>query len=117
MNKPWLALRDIGILLKFDPQNAAAYQNQGHAFFQLRQWRQEIEAYTKVIELNPNLAPIYVDRGAAHFFLGEDDLALKDFNHALQMDPHEKNALIDRKIVERFLNRSFDRSKGDQDEN
>lgn len=103
MGKPRLALRDTGILLKFDPQNAAAYQNQGHAFFQLHQWRAEVKAYSRVIELNPNMASIYVDRGAAFFFLGEDHLALEDFNRALRKDPHEKNALLDQGIVEHIL--------------
>jgi tetratricopeptide (TPR) repeat protein len=99
MKKPRLALRDLYILLKFDPQNAAAYQNMGHAFLQLRQWQAEIDAYTRVIALNPGFVQIYVDRGAAFFILGKDDLALADFNRALKKDPREENALFNRGIV------------------
>jgi tetratricopeptide (TPR) repeat protein len=50
-------------------------------------YRQAIQAYTKVIEANPKDYMAYQYRGEAKSNLGEDKAAILDFDEALQLNP------------------------------
>ena len=60
---------------------------QGNFLVMLGALDRAIEAYSYVLDLNPNHALAYSNRGAAYGTKGETDRAIKDFNEAIKLNP------------------------------
>lgn len=61
--------------VKLDPQHADAHFALGHAFFDMKQWRNAIESFKKAVELNPKDAEARDRLGLARAMLWEEDNA------------------------------------------
>ena len=71
--------------------DAAAYYNQGVAFFNNGHYDLAIANFNRAIQLNRNYALALNDRGAAYSWKGQHDRAIEDYNRAIAIDPN--NAL------------------------
>ncbi|MDE0684478.1 MAG: tetratricopeptide repeat protein [Candidatus Poribacteria bacterium] len=60
---------------------------QGNFLLILNQISMAIEAYSHVIDLNPDNADAYINRGAAYIKEDKHDLAIKNCNKAIQLRP------------------------------
>ena len=61
--------------VKLDPENADAHFALGHAYYDLKQYRNAIESFKKVVELNPKDAEARDRLGLARSMLWEEDNA------------------------------------------
>lgn len=80
----------------------ADYYKQGHASYQVRDYEQAIEKFTKAIQKEPNYAKAYINRGNAHYNLKEYEAAVADYNQAVRLSPNEIKAYVNRGNV-RFI--------------
>lgn len=62
-------------VVKLDPRNANAHYSLGHAYFDLKQWRNAIESLKVALELNPNDREARDRLGLARAMLWEEDSA------------------------------------------
>ena len=62
-------------VVKLDPKNANAHFSLGHAYFDLKQWRNAIESFKKAFELNPKDDEARDRLGLARAMLWEEDNA------------------------------------------
>ncbi|HEY9868950.1 MAG TPA: tetratricopeptide repeat protein [Candidatus Obscuribacterales bacterium] len=83
---------------KFD---AMTYYDLGRQHFQMDEWAQAIESYSKAIMVDARFAQAYYRRGEAYYFLAEKsnvprlyDLAIADFNKCLKLDPRKSQARL-----------------------
>lgn len=79
------------------------YYKQGHASYQVRDYPQAIEKFTKAINKNPQYSKAYINRGNAHFNLKDYDAAITDYNQALRLNPNEVKAYVNRGNVRVLL--------------
>ena len=75
------------------------YIQQGQQNMDKRNFKGAIDAYTKVIKLDPNFIPAYVQRGYAKVSNNDNNGALADFNKALKINPRFDMALVGRATV------------------
>ena len=61
--------------VKLDPQHADAHYALGHAYYDLKQWRNSIESLKRAVELNPKDAEARDRLGLARAMLWEEDNA------------------------------------------
>ena len=92
---------------------AQAHHTRGQGYFEKKQYKEAIDAFTQAIGLKSNYALAYTDRGRAYIRLGQNDRkmedyehaeenywramgdwdhAIEDFNHVLQLDPNSDYA-------------------------
>lgn len=64
-----------------------------------KDYKKQIELYTKLIDLDPNLAPAYFNRGCAYYNLAKYDNALNDFNNAIELNPTDPNGYSNRGAI------------------
>jgi tetratricopeptide (TPR) repeat protein len=81
------AKKDHDRAIKPNPKKAAAYHNQGAAYFDQGNLDAAIKDYTRAIKLDPEDASVYFDRGLAYYFQGNLDAAKKDYDRATKLDP------------------------------
>ncbi|MHB8909313.1 MAG: tetratricopeptide repeat protein [Syntrophales bacterium] len=62
-------------------------------------YRKAVEAFSRVIELNPDFAHAYNNRGVANSELGNYRLAIQDCNRAVNLDPDEAAFRFNRGIA------------------
>lgn len=74
----------------------AEYYKQGHAAYQVRNYKQAVENFTQAIQQEPNNAKAYVNRGNSRYNLKDYEGALADYNAALQLNPQEIKAFVNR---------------------
>jgi tetratricopeptide (TPR) repeat protein len=74
--------------IELDPKDARFYNNRGDAKFQLKQHKEAIKDYDKVIELgSKNEYPsAYINRGDAKFELKQYYEAIKDYDEVIELD-------------------------------
>jgi tetratricopeptide (TPR) repeat protein len=104
---------------KFD---AMTYYDLGIQHFQMDEWAQAIESYTKAIMVDPRFAQAYYRRGEAYYFLAEKsnvprlyDLAIADFNKCLKLDPGKSQARLYRASCYQKVG-DFEKAAGDLQE-
>ena len=73
--------------IKYDRQNAIAYNNLGVIDYLEKKYNQAIKRYRKAIELSPDTASYYNNLGAVYFSKKDLDEATVSYSHALQLDP------------------------------
>jgi tetratricopeptide (TPR) repeat protein len=98
--------KNYGHCLKFwdvfilkEPNLAAAYNNRGIAYAELKQQERAIEDFDRAITLNPDLAEAYNNRGAAYGKLNQHERAIKDYGKATELNPDYAEAYNNRGIV------------------
>ena len=75
---------------------ARAWFSVGYLSVELADHRAAIDAYDKVLRLNPNLAVAYNNRGNAKHGMGQYEDAIKDRDKAIQLDPNYAVAYYNR---------------------
>jgi len=59
-------------------------------------WNEALNAYDKVLELNPNDASAYYNRGLAYSNLGNYKLAILNYDRAIELNPKDADAYYNR---------------------
>jgi tetratricopeptide (TPR) repeat protein len=70
-----------------DKLNANDWFDRGIRFFGLADFQETINAFSKVIELDPKIAEAYFFRGSAHGLLGSVSRAISDYDMAIKLNP------------------------------
>jgi tetratricopeptide (TPR) repeat protein len=102
------AIKSYQKAIELEPKNAAAYNMIGMAYrFKYNQsanpeWRaQEIGAFRKSIEINPQYWVALVNLGATYYYQGEKAKAAPLFKQALVLNPgHPEKAHLEKMIAE-----------------
>lgn len=79
------------------------YYKQGHAAYQIRDYAQAVEKFTKAIRKRPDYARAYVNRANAYYNLKEYEASLADYNQAIVLNPNEVKAYVNRGNVRIIL--------------
>ncbi|BAY68448.1 tetratricopeptide repeat protein [Anabaena sp. FACHB-709] len=74
----------------------AEYYKQGHAAYQVRDYKQAVDNFTHAIQQEPANARVLVNRGNARYNLKDYEGALADYTAALQINPREIKAFVNR---------------------
>jgi tetratricopeptide (TPR) repeat protein len=82
--------------LKVTDNNWLIYYNRGNAYKNLRNYKQAIEDFGKVIDINPGDANAYYNRGHAYADLGNHGQAIEDYSRAIEIKPGFAEAYINR---------------------
>ena len=87
------------------PNKARPYMNRGYAYGRLQQWKNSINDFNKVNELNPEQhAPAYYNLGIAYWTLGQKERSLDNYSHAIKIDSSYADAYYGRGVCYYYLN-------------
>jgi tetratricopeptide (TPR) repeat protein len=103
------AIAQFNEALRWDNQNSGAFFSRGYAFYQVRNFRQSLDDFTQVINLEPasNLAfSALFYRGNLRMSLGDPQGAVRDYNQALEVDSTAALAFVQRGQAENALGKS-----------
>lgn len=103
------AIAQFNEALRWDSQNSGAFFSRGYAFYQLRNFRQSLDDFTQVINLEPNsnlaFSALFY-RGNLRMSLGDPQGAVRDYNQALEVDNTAALAFVQRGQAENALGKS-----------
>jgi len=85
--------------LKVTDYNWFIYNDRGHVYAGLGNYRQAIEDYNRAIEIKPRYAYAYHNRGIAYNVLGNYKQAIEDLNRAIAIKPGLVEAYINRGVA------------------
>ena len=88
-----------GEAAEIDPEDAAAYNNQGVLKANLKDHRGAIKDYIRAIELDPNYASAYGNQGNSKGYLGDYRGAIADYTKAIRLDPKYASGYSNRGAV------------------
>ncbi len=98
---PQRAITQLNIALKLNPSHQGALVALGDAYMELERYKDAVEPYTKVVDLNTHnpmrgisreLEGVYYHLGTAYFKLGSFNDALHSFSEALAIDAADADA-------------------------
>jgi tetratricopeptide (TPR) repeat protein len=90
------AVKDYGIAIAQNPQDADSYVNRGIAHNELGQNQQAIADYTKALELKPDQVLAYYNRANAHHQLKHYKEAISDYSKIIDLDSEYAYAYANR---------------------
>jgi tetratricopeptide (TPR) repeat protein len=93
------AIESLQFAVQQNPDNAEAWTQLGHAYFDSNQPAKAIEAYTKSLAIIPSNPPVLTDLGVMYRSNGQPDKAIESFDQALQASPGFEQALFNKGIV------------------
>jgi tetratricopeptide (TPR) repeat protein len=103
------AIAQFNESLRWNTQNSGAFFSRGYAFYQLRNFRQSLDDFTQVINLEPNsnlaFSALFY-RGNLRMSLGDPQGAVRDYNQALEVDSTAALAFVQRGQAENALGKS-----------
>lgn len=79
--------------------SAQEWFDRGCFMGEIGNYRKAVEAFSRVIDLNPEFAHAYNNRAVAHSELGNYRLAIQDCNRAVNLDPDEAAFRFNRGIA------------------
>jgi tetratricopeptide (TPR) repeat protein len=85
--------------LRRNPKNAESWEHLGNLYYDANEPVKAINAYLRVLELNPGNTSVLVDCGVMYRTLRQYDKALEFFSKALTIDPRHEFALFNSGIV------------------
>jgi Flp pilus assembly protein TadD len=100
--------------LRVTDNNFTAYYGRGTVFLNLGNYRQAIEDYDKVVEINPKYAEAYNNRGTAYSNLGSYRQAIGDYDRAIEINPKYEKAYNNRGVASKHLG-NYQQAIGDYD--
>jgi cytochrome c-type biogenesis protein CcmH/NrfG len=81
------------------PDDARAWTQLGHLYFDTRQYEKAIPAYEKSLKLDPSQPDVWTDLGVMYRRTGDPSQAVKCFDHALALDSRHETALYNKGVV------------------
>jgi len=81
------------------PENAEAWTNLGHLYFDSDQADKAITAYNKSLALAPNNPDVITDLGVMYRRAGKPQEAIASFDRAVQVNPKHETARFNKGIV------------------
>ena len=81
--------------------SAASALASGQGNYDAGKYKEAVDAFTKVIEADPNSAAAYAGRGSAKRALNDNAGAMADITRALELDPNNAEAYRGRSMVKR----------------
>jgi cytochrome c-type biogenesis protein CcmH/NrfG len=85
--------------VKKNPDNANAWIQLGHIYFDTDRYQQAIDSYEKALELNPNNPDVLTDLGVMYRRSGQPREAIKKFDMAVAVNPKHETARFNKGIV------------------
>jgi len=82
-----------------NPEDAAAWIQLGHLYFDAGQAEQAIEAYEKALAIQPENADVWTDLGVMYRRNGKPKKAVAAFDRAIQIDPNHEISRFNKGIV------------------
>jgi tetratricopeptide (TPR) repeat protein len=82
-----------------DPKNLNAWLSLGNDYFDTEQAQKAINAYGKVLEIEPNNPNVLTDQGVMYRKVGWYDKALANFEIAQKIDPKHVQSLFNTGVV------------------
>ncbi|KAI9337807.1 hypothetical protein BDR26DRAFT_803961 [Obelidium mucronatum] len=104
-NEMVYANEDFRMVRQLDPTNEHAIHNLAVYSFQRQLWDDGIQAFTKLIKLNPENGQAYLYRGRANAYLAKWDEALRDLTLAIQLAPDRADVFFYRGCLLRDRNK------------
>ncbi|KAJ3009221.1 UNVERIFIED_CONTAM: cytochrome c oxidase subunit 1, partial [Siphonaria sp. JEL0065] len=104
-NEMVYANEDFRMVRQLDPSNEHAIHNLAVYSFQRQLWDDGIQAFTKLIKLNPENGQAYLYRGRANAYLAKWDEALRDLTLAIQLAPDRADVFFYRGCLLRDRNK------------
>lgn len=93
------AIESLQFAVQQNPDNAEAWTQLGHAYFDSNQPAKAIEAYAKSLAIIPSNPPVLTDLGVMYRSNGQPDKAIEAFDQALQASPGFEQALFNKGVV------------------
>lgn len=93
------AIDSLQLAVQQNPNNAEAWTQLGHAYFDSNQPPKAIEAYNKALAIIPGNPSVLTDLGVMYRRNGEPDKAIESFDKALQVTPGFEQALFNKGVV------------------
>ena len=81
------------------PDNANAWTELGHLYFDTEQHDKAIQAYEKSLELAPSRPDVWTDLGVMYRRAGDPKRAVECFDRALSIDANHQTALFNKGVV------------------
>ncbi|MCG6908875.1 MAG: tetratricopeptide repeat protein [Deltaproteobacteria bacterium] len=85
--------------VKRNPQNADAWVQLGHLYFDRDEYKKAIFAYEKSLELAPDNTNVLTDLGIMYRRSGNPRKAVELFDRVIAIDPQEQNARFNKGVV------------------
>ena len=82
-----------------DPKDATTLARLGNLYYDNGKFREAIDWYGRVLDINPNDVNVRTDRGTSYWNLGEADSAIAEFNRSLQSNPTHAQTLYNLGVV------------------
>jgi len=82
-----------------NPQDAEAWANLGHIYFDMNEFQNAIQAYRKSLELQPDNADVWTDLGIMYRRSGKPEEAVKAFDKAMAIDPGHLHSRFNKGVV------------------
>lgn len=82
-----------------NPEDAEAWIQLGHLYFDAGQAEQSIEAYEKALAIHPQNANVWTDLGVMYRRSGKPEKAVAAFDRAMQIDPNHEISRFNKGIV------------------
>ena len=79
-------------ILKYDPNNFAAYNNRGNIFFILENLNDALQNYEEAIKLKPDYSDAYNNRGNILRKLNKKNDAIESYQKAIEFDQNHQQA-------------------------
>ena len=98
------AVENANKVIKFDPNNATAYNNRGWAYYYLGNYGQAIADINTAIKLNPELASAYSNRAFIYADSRYYNQAIADCNQAIALDSNDAYAYYNRGMTYYLMN-------------
>jgi tetratricopeptide (TPR) repeat protein len=90
---------------QLDPLNQHAVNNLAIYSFQRQLWEDAIQAFTKLLKLNPTNGQAYLYRGRANASMLKWDESLRDLSMAIQLAPDRSDVFFHRGCLMRERNK------------
>ncbi|KAJ3123091.1 cytochrome c oxidase subunit 1 [Physocladia obscura] len=104
-NEMVYANEDFRMVRELDPKNEHAIHNLAVYSFQRELWDDGIQAFTKLIQLNPENGQAYLYRGRANAYLAKWEEGLRDLTLAVQLAPDRADVYFYRGCLLRERNK------------
>lgn len=98
-NQALQAIDSLQLAVQQNPDNADAWTQLGHAYFDTNQPAKAIEAYNKSLALIPSNSPLLTDLGVMYRRNGQPDKAIESFDKAIAITPGFEQALFNKGVV------------------